>query len=201
MAVGLEMEWSDQVSKMSAEHNGTTVREAVAVFDEVDELDAAVEDLLEAGFKKAEMSLLASEESVKKKLGHRYERVEEMEDEPDAPRIAYRTRASIGESDDVIIGTLTYLPTVLAAGTVVASEGVVAAAVTGTAIAGALLGTVLTRWLDKHHAEQLQEQLEHGGLLLWVRTPDRDSERRAVTVLSRHSAHNIHIHQLPAQRR
>jgi hypothetical protein len=189
----------EQVSEMSGEPSRTTVREAVAVFDEVNELDAAVEDLLEAGFKKADMSLLASEESVSKKLGHRYERVEEMEDEPDAPRIAYRSRASLGESDDVIIGTLTYLPTVLAAGTVVASEGVVAAAVTGTAIAGALIGTVLTRWLDKHHAEQLQEQLEHGGLLLWVRTPDRQTERRAVEILTRHSAHDVHIHKLPAR--
>jgi hypothetical protein len=184
---------------MPAEPSRRTVREAVAVFDEVNELDAAVEDLLAAGFSKADISLLASEESVRKKLGHRYERVQEMEDEPDAPRIAYRTRASLGDSDDMIIGTLTYLPTVVAAGTVVASEGVVAAAVTGTAIAGALIGTVLTRWLDRHHAERLQQQLERGGLLLWVRTPDPDTERRAVEILTRHSAHDVHIHQLPAK--
>ena len=184
---------------MSAEPSRTTVREAVAVFDEVSELDAAVEDLLAAGFKKADMSLLASEDAVRRKLGHRYERVQDMEDEPDAPRIAYRTRASLDESDDVIIGTLTYLPTVLAAGTVVASEGVVAAAVTGTAIAGALIGTVLTRWLDRHHAERLQEQLERGGLLLWVRTPDPEIERRAIGILTRHSAHDVHIHRLPAK--
>jgi hypothetical protein len=184
---------------MSAEPSRRTVREAVAVFDEVNGLDAAVEDLLAAGFSKSDLSLLASEESVSNKLGHRYERVEEMEDEPDAPRIAYRTRASLGDSDDMIIGSLTYLPTVLAAGTVVASEGVVAAAVTGTAIAGALIGTALTRWLDRHHAERLQEQLERGGLLLWVRTPDPDTERRAVGILTRHSAHDVHIHQLPAK--
>jgi hypothetical protein len=189
----------EQVSDMSGEQSRTTVREAVAVFDEVSELDAAVEDLLAAGFKKSDISLLASEDAVSKKLGHRYERVEEMEDEPDAPRIAYRTRASIGESDDVIIGTLTYLPAVAAAGTVVASEGVVAAAVTGTAIAGALIGSVLTRWLDKHHATRLQEQLERGGLLLWVRTPDSQTQRRAVDILTRHSAHDVHIHQLPVR--
>ncbi len=185
---------------MSAEPGRTTIREAVAVFDEVAELDAAVEDLLAAGFKKSDISLLASEDAVSKKLGHRYERVEELEDEPDAPRIAYRTRASPGSSDDVIIGTLTYLPAVVAAGTVVASEGVVAAAVTGTAIAGALLGSVLTRWLDKHHAEQLHEQLDRGGLLLWVRTSDPDSQRRSVEILTRHSAHDVHIHQLPVKR-
>lgn len=184
---------------MSLDHSRTTGREAVAVFDEVGELDAAVEDLLKSGFKRADMSLLASDEAVAKKLGHRYERVEELEDEPDAPRIAYRARASIGDSDDVIVGTLTYLPAVVAAGTVVASEGVVAAAITGTAIAGALIGSVLTRWLDKHHAEQLQEQLDHGGLLLWVRTPDQSAQRRAVEILTRHSAHDVHIHQLPAK--
>ncbi len=184
---------------MSLDHSKPTVREAVAVFDQVYELDAAVEELLKAGFKKTDMSLLASEDAVSKKLGHRYERVEELEDEPDAPRIAYRTRASIGDSDDVIIGTLTYLPAVVAAGTVVASEGVVAAAVTATAIAGALIGSVLTRWLDKHHAEQLQEQLDRGGLLLWVRTPDQATQRRAIDILTRHSAHDVHIHQLPAK--
>ena len=158
---------------MSEGVSRTTVREAVAVFDDVSELDAAVEELRKAGFARDDISLLATEEAVQKKLGHRYERVEELEDEPDAPRVAYKPPAALGESDDVLIGSLTYLPAVVAAGTVVASAGVVAAAVTGTAIAGALIGTVLTRWLDKHHAEHLQEQLDRGGLLLWVRTPRR----------------------------
>ena len=186
-------------SEMSAAANKTTVREAVAVFDDVSELDAAVEELRAAGFGRGEISLLATEEAVQKKLGHRYERVEELEDEPEAPRVSYKTPAALGESEDVLIGSLTYLPAVVAAGTVVASAGIVAAAVTGTALAGALIGTVLARWLDKQHAEHLQEQLEHGGLLLWVRTPDQSAERRALEILTRHSAHDVHIHQLPAK--
>jgi hypothetical protein len=173
--------------------------EAVAVFHDVSELDAAVEELRAAGFAKDDISLLATEDAVEEKLGQRYERVEELEDEPDAPRVAYRTRTSLGESEDRLIGSLTYLPAVVAAGTVVASAGVVAAAVTGTAIAGALIGTVLAHWLDKSHAEHLQEQLDRGGLLLWVRTPDEDAQRRALEVLTRHSAHDVHIHQLPAR--
>lgn len=173
-------------------------REAVAVFHDVSDMDAAVEELRAAGFEKGDISLLASEHAVERKLGQRYERVEELEDEPEAPRTAYRTRLSVGESDDMIVGSLTYLPAVVAAGVVVASAGVVAAAVTGTAIAGALIGTVLTRWLDKHHAEHLQEQLDHGGLLLWVRTRDEDAERRALHILTQHSAHDVHVHELPA---
>ena len=128
-----------------------TVTEAVAVFHDVSSLEAAVDDLRKAGFKRGDISLLASEDAIEKKLGHRYERVEELEDAPDAPRVVYRTRTSVGESEDLIVGSLTYLPAVLAAGTVVASAGIVAAAVTGTAIAGALIGTVLARWLDMPH--------------------------------------------------
>jgi len=184
---------------MSAENQDQLVTEAVAVFHDVSDLDAAVEALQSAGFKRADISLLASEEAVEKKLGHRYERVEELEDDPKAPRVAYRTRESVGETEDVIIGSMTYLPAVLAAGTVVASAGVVAAAVTGTAIAGALIGTVLARWLDKSHAEHLQEQLEHGGLLLWVRTHDQQQEQTALKVLLEHSGTDEHVHRLPAK--
>jgi hypothetical protein len=188
----------EQVSAMP-EGAKVTVREAVAVFDDVSELDAAVEDLRKAGFARSDISLLAAEDAVQRKLGHRYERVEELEDEPEAPRVTYRTPSALAESDDVLIGSLTYLPAVVAAGTVVASAGVVAAAVTGTALAGALIGTVLTRWLGKQHAEHLQEQLDRGGLLLWVRTPDAAAEQRALEILTRHSAHDVHIHDLPAR--
>lgn len=190
---------SEQVSEMSGEASKAVVREAVAVFDNVSELDATVEDLRKAGFARGDISLLATEDAVQKKLGHRYERVEELEDEPDAPRVTYKTPAALGESDDLLVGSLTYLPAVVAAGTVVASAGVVAAAVTGTALAGALIGTVLTRWLDQHQAAHVQEQLDRGGLLLWVRTADRAAEQRALEILRRHSAHDVHIHELPAK--
>jgi outer membrane lipoprotein SlyB len=79
----------------------------------------------------------------------------------------------------------------------VASAGAVAAAVVGTAIAGALLGTVFGHWMDKRHAEWLQDQLDRGGILLWVRTPDAEQERKALGILTRFSAHDIHIHEIP----
>jgi hypothetical protein len=178
-----------------------TVTEAVGVFHDVSALDAAVEELREVGFQKGDISLLASEEAVEQKLGHRYARVEELEDDPNAPRRVYRTRESLGESEDLLVGSLTYLPAVLAAGTVVASAGVVAAAITGVAVGGALLGTALGHWMDKNHAEWLQEQLDRGGLLLWVRTPTSEHEQKALTVLQKHSAHDVHLHKLPAKSR
>ena len=70
----------------------------------------------------------------------------------------------------------------------------------GTAVAGATLGTVLSHYMNRRHAEWLQEQLERGGLLLWVRTPTPGRERRAIEILTRHAVHDVHIHEIPAPR-
>jgi hypothetical protein len=73
-------------------------------------------------------------------------------------------------------GSATVLPTLLAAGTVVASAGAVAAAVIGTALAGVAVGTALAHFMDRRHADWLQGQIDRGGILLWVRTPDAAAE-------------------------
>ena len=175
-----------------------TVREAVGVFDDVTSFERAIDALLEAGFHRRDISLLAAEEAVEEKLGHRFERVEELEDDPAAPRTAYVVRQSVGEAEDVVIGSLTYLPALLAAGVVVASAGAVVAAITAAAVGGGLLSTALARWLDRRDAERIQAQLDRGGLLLWVRVRDAERERRAVEILAEHSAHDVHVHELPA---
>jgi hypothetical protein len=52
--------------------------------------------------------------------------------------------------------------------------------------------------MDKRHADWLQEQLDRGGVLLWVRTPGEAEERKALDILTRYSAHDVHIHEIPA---
>lgn len=174
-----------------------TVREAVAVFEDVASLEAAVDDLRAAGFPEDAVSLLAGHDAVERKLGRMYRRVEELEDDPRAPRTAFVSEKNLAEREDRVLGSLTVLPTVIAAGTVVASAGALAAAIVGTAVAGAAIGTVLTHWMDRRHADRLQEQLDRGGILLWVRTDGEDQERKAVEILTRYSAHDVHIHEIP----
>ncbi len=180
-------------------NSGRTVREAVAVFDDVDSLEAAVEDLKAAGFADEDLSMLAGHDTVEAKLGHRYERVEELEDEPDAPRKAFVSLKDVRERETWVMSSLTFLPTLIAAGTVVASAGAVAAAIAGTAVAGATLGTALAHWMDRRHAQWLQEQLDRGGILLWVRTPDEAKERQAIDILTRYSTHDVHVHAIPVR--
>ena len=183
-----------------AETGRATVREAVAVLEDVGELETVVEELRAAGFARGEISLLAAHEAVERKLGRMYRRVEELEDDDAAPRVAFVSPRELGEREDRVASVLTVLPTLIAAGTVVASAGALAAVVVGTAVAGATLGTVLAHFMNRRHAEWLQEQLERGGLLLWVRTPTPERERRAIEILTRHAVHDVHIHEIPAPR-
>ena len=43
----------------------------------------------------------------------------------------------------------------------------------------------------------LREQLDRGGLLLWVRTYGAEGERQATEILRRWSAEDVHVHELP----
>ena len=59
---------------------------------------------------------------------------------------------------------------------------------------GGLTGSVLARWLGDHHAAHLEQQIENGGLLLWVRAWNAEDEARAAQILARHSGEDVHSH-------
>lgn len=186
---------------MPAEGQGETRTEAVGVFEDADSLQQAIDELMSSGFDRAELSLLAAEETVEKELGHLYDRVQELEDDPAAPRTAYVSKESIGDAEGGLVGGLVYVGALAATGAVVASGGALAAAIAAAAAAGGaggLIGAVLARMIEDHHARYLKEQLDRGGLLLWVRTRDGVHEKRAVEIMGRHSAHDVHLHALGA---
>jgi hypothetical protein len=186
---------------MPNDESADTVREAVGYFDTAEALQEAVDALLSSGFDRAELSFLADERTVDQKLGDRYRKVTELEDEASVPRCCYVSTESIGDAEGALIGAPLYLAGGAAAGAVVASGGTLAVAVGAAAIAGgagALFGSLLAKMVGEHHARYLQEQLDHGGLLLWVRTRDAEREKRASDILKKHSGKDVHVHALPA---
>jgi hypothetical protein len=185
---------------MTSNQESDVIREAVGVFETADMLQEAIDDLMSSGFDRAELSLLAAEHTVEEKLGHKYQKVAELEDSTIAPRCCYVSTESIGDAQGGLIGGLLYVGAVAAAGAIVASGGTLAGAVLGAALAGGaggLIGSVLAKLVGDHHAHHLQEQLDHGGLLLWVRTRDAQHEKRAVDILKKHSGRDVHIHAIP----
>jgi hypothetical protein len=178
-----------------------TVREAVGVFHSAEKLQAAIDELLQSGFHRAELSLLASEYAVDQKLGHRYRKVSSLADDPVVPRAAYVSPEAIGGAEGGLIGVLMYVGAVAAAGAIVASGGTLTAAILGAALtggAGGLVGSLLARWVGEEHGRHLQGQVDRGGLLLWVRTWDAGDEERAMRILKSHSGDQVHVHALPA---
>jgi hypothetical protein len=185
---------------MTEKHEFQTVREAAGVFNRPDDFQNAIDELLSAGFDRADLSLLASEHAVEEKLGHHYERASALADDPKVPRTAYVSAEAIGDAQGGLIGALVYVGAGVAAGAVVASGGTLATVIAAAVVmggAGGFIGSILAKWLGEHHAGMLQEQLEHGGLLLWVRTWNADDEARAVAILRKHSSNDVHVHTLP----
>jgi hypothetical protein len=179
-----------------------TIHEAVGVFGSANDLQEAIDELLSSGFHRADLSLLASEEAVNEKLGGGFANVRAVEDNPVVPRTAYVSPEAIGDAQGGIVGGLVYASATVAAGVVVISGGTIAVAIVAATFvggAGAIVGALLAKWLGDNHAQYLQTQVDHGGLLLWVRTRNTKAEERATDILKRHSSRDVHVHTLPPQ--
>lgn len=178
----------------------TQTREAVGLFHDEATLESAADELLINGFNHADLSLLAADRTIEAHLGHKFQRVAELEDDPHVAFQAFIDSDSRTEGKGVLIGGLFYVGAVAAAGMVVASGGTIAALILGVAAgggAGGVIGVMLGRFLQRHYAHALQEHLDKGGLLLWVHTPDEAHERTALEILRRCGAEDAHVHSLP----
>ncbi|MEM7226628.1 MAG: hypothetical protein AAF495_26890 [Pseudomonadota bacterium] len=177
-----------------------TVREAVGVFHDEKALRDAADELMTAGFDRSDLSLLAGDHAVEQKLGHAYTKVEELEDDAEVPSVAYSGSDSRPEAEGAVVGGLAYVGAVSTVGVIVASGGTVAAAIVGAVIAGGIgsaIGVALAKVIGDHHAGNLKDHLEKGGLLLWVRTKDGDHETRACDILKKNGGEDVHVHDLP----
>jgi hypothetical protein len=175
------------------------VREAVAVFDTVEQLQAAIDELLESGFDRAELSLLASTDTVDSKIGHLPRAA--IEDDPKAPRGIYVSPEAMGAAEGGIIGTLAYIGGTATAAVLALAGGPITAIMLGGVLAGGaggLVGGGLAAIMGLGRAAYFEEQLARGGLLLWVRTWTPAREERALQILRRHSGHDAHVHAFDA---
>lgn len=172
-------------------------RETVGVFRDADELDKAVEDLLGSGFEHADISLVASDETVEAKLGHRLAHSSDGEDNPDVPRRAWTSPQARMEGRAAMSGILGYFGAVALAGVTFATGGGALAAIALGVLGGgasAAAGARLAKAIDKTWADSLEQQIDRGGILLWVHVEDDAQAQRATETLKRHGAEDVHTH-------
>ncbi len=171
------------------------IREAVAAFDDPETLQQAVSDLQSHGFDRSDISFLARD-GLEDQGDTRH-----AEDDPRAPRDAATTDTDMRQARvlgtslaAVLAGFAAAGFTVMTGGVAALAAGAAVLAAGGVGAAGALIG----RAASEDEKSFLQQQIDSGGVLLWVRTRSAEAERRALDTLRRHSAHDVHVHDLPA---
>lgn len=172
----------------------TKVCEVVGVLKNEANLENTIDHLLTSGFDQSEISLLATERSVVEKLGHRYNKLSSLEGNSAVPRIAYVASENLSVAKGALIGGFLYVGTFAVASVVLAMGWPLPFIVAGGflgAVGGGLIGLALGQFVEANHADYLQEQLEHGGLLLWVRARDRERETKAMKIMKSHHARDI----------
>jgi hypothetical protein len=185
---------------MTGQRHHTTDTEAVALFHDVKSLQAAIDELLTSGFDQGCLSVLGNEKAIEDKLGHSYGSTKDLEDNPNVPRATWVPDESI-VAEAACIGTPAYLSAIIGSLMVFASGGTLLGGVAIAAVAGgagATVGTALAGIVGHEHAKHLNENLNRGGLLLWVRTRDVEAEKKALDVLRRHSGQDVHLHPVPS---
>jgi hypothetical protein len=180
------------------------VREVTGVFQAREALEAAVDDLLRAGFDRADIDLMADPETVKEKLGGIYLPVTELIHDPRVPRRAFVSRDELTTPMAGVASILSFIGAAAAAFAVVASGGAAALAAVAAAAGGVATGGIgyyLAAAIGEKAAEGLETQLAIGGIVLWVRVRSRRQEELAQDILRAHGAEEVDLHEIEIERR
>ena len=174
-----------------------TSREASAVFTSARQLQSAVDALLAAGFTRDDICVLGSEEALRAQFGDHIPDAAELADNPKTPRGTFVSSDSRSEG----LAALAGIPVYIGGAGAAAIAGVGGAAVLATAgaalgagLAAGALGLYFARRMEKRHADQIDKHLKHGGLVLWVRTDDKESEVKALEILRAKDASDLRVH-------
>ena len=178
-----------------------SIREAVAVFDDPKTMQQALSDLQGSGFDRADISFIARDSYLKGHLAQGYDDMHQAEDDPKAERATPVEETDIRQRRTLEVSTGATIAAFAAAGLTVATGGATAlAAGIGAAAAGGVggLGALLGKLYGQGQETFMQEQIDRGGVLLWVHLRDAAAEERALDILRRHGARDVHMHDIPA---
>ncbi len=180
------------------------VREVAGVFHSRRTLDAAIEDLLSAGFDRADIDELASLDEVYKRF-KTYIAAEEMADLTPTPRQPIVTR------DDITLGVILTSSLVAVAGGIIAAlidvasgGGGWSAGITGTflgLVAGGIAAMMLPRIFRRDHLRGLDWMQFDRGVVLWVRARSGEREAMAQDILRRNGGRAVRVHEIEIEKR
>ncbi|MEH6405610.1 MAG: hypothetical protein V7750_19720 [Sneathiella sp.] len=175
------------------------VREAVGIFSNVESLYDCVEELQTNGFDRSDITLLDHPHLTNGLSRNSVQDTHMAEDSPTAIRGPFIDPQSLGDAEGALIGVPLYIFTIAGAGITAAYGGSIAMIITAASIMGvigACIGGGAAYWLKRRHDAYYTDQIEHGGIPLWIHTKDEKHEKQAVKALETYNADDVHIHDL-----
>jgi len=158
-----------------------TTREIVGLFAERGSFENVIRLLTDAGFERADLSVLSSHESI------------DAAGKPGKPW---------GDVLTALVGELKFEAPLVASGAIFLVGGPIAASVAG--VIGAATGVIAAKEVLENvtstpHTEDFARSLEAGSVILWVRCADESQEAAARQILEDGGAGNVHVHESGGQ--
>lgn len=172
-------------------------REAVGLFLSGEDLQEAIRDLEGTAFPRQDISIMGSRAELEEFFGSKTIDPHVAMENPDTPRAAPARPEEKNIGLAAMVGVPAYagaMAAALASGAV-AFPAVMAAAVLG-GVGGGAVGGILAKLFGERDTRHYEEQIDRGGLLLWVRTPDREREEEAVRIMRARHALEVHVHDI-----
>jgi hypothetical protein len=191
--------WSDDILEKAR------TREVTGVFRSRKALDATVQELLLAGYDRADIDVSTSPDELQRRLNYRSIPPEDLADVPTAPREPF-----VGEDDviitDAVVGSVVGCAAALAIGYYLATRSIGSlSAVLFAALCGFVVGGGAVLWarrrLRRERALGLERLSEAQGLVIWVRVHSEEKETEAQEFLLRHGAKAVHVHEIELPKR
>lgn len=176
---------------------GSKAMEVVGLFRSPENLEAVISALGTAGWDRAEMSLVAQKHMLEPEEPMR-EDSETAADDPSVDRGAVMSDTDLRQGRNLATALGGVVAAFAASGAVVMTGGTALAALIGAAAAGggaAAAVNALGQWAGEHRAAHLDDQIRHGGILLWVMLRDPQQEQLARDILAHHGAVSVHTHR------
>jgi len=179
----------------------TSLREVAAVFSSAEQLETALNELAGNGWDRADMSLLAQEHVFSNDVSDLVQDSRRTADDPNAPRGSVVSDSDVRQGRTLATSLAGVVAALVASGATILTGGGALAAVAGAAVAGggaSVLANAVGRKARGNREDFLHEQVERGGIVLWVALRDPSREGLAREILARCGARDIHVHEASA---
>lgn len=174
---------------------GQAVKEAVGIFNNQKNMDEAIADLEEAMFPRHDISVIGSKGRMEERFGSEAVSPELLEDNPRTPKDASIRPEEKTIASAVIVGVPAYFFGCLSALMVnPAPATVLLTAVTLGSVFGAAIGACVLYGVRVYLENRVQQQIDEGGLVLWVKTFKPEQEKKVKTIMKMHGAQDVHFH-------